>query len=385
MRKEAVSLLGLTAAILSLPVSFLSVKENRVAEGVLFRLWELPAHLWIAVLAAIVLAGLALAFGEGRGSLWIRTSCSAALLTLAIVALIFGAGPLMPAGGSGRVGPALGFWFLLGGGYIIFYDTARRFALSPGKRLAASLAVIVPIVVVLVAGPAEVLGIVQEYNNRESRFWQELLSHLALSGSSVLGSTLIGVPLGILAFRRRRTENAIFSISNGLQTIPSLALFGLLIAPLAFLGRQFPFLRAIGIRGVGNTPAIIALVLYGLLPIVRNTFTGLKTIDRAVVDAGRGMGMDKRQLLFLVQVPVSMPIILTGIRITAVQTIGNAAVAALIGARGLGNFVFQGLGQAAPDLIVLGVIPIVLLAVGVDRGMDGLIRALSPQGQRQVR
>ena len=146
------------------------------------------------------------------------------------------------------------------------------------------------------------------------RFWQELASHLALSGASVLGATVIGVPLGMLAFRRRRAEKPIFSISNGLQTIPSLALFGLLIAPLAYLGRQFPFLRAIGIRGVGNTPAIIALVLYGLLPIVRNTFTGLKTIDRGVVDAGRGMGMSKRQLLLLVQIPIALPHALARIR-----------------------------------------------------------------------
>ena len=195
---------------------------------------------------------------------------------------------------------------------------------------------------------------------------------------------MIGIPLGIWAFRSGRAEKPVFSVANGLQTIPSLALFGLLIAPLAFLSRQFPFLRSIGIRGVGNTPAIIALVLYGLLPVVRNTFIGLKSIDRGVVDAGRGMGMSRRELLLQVQVPIALPIILTGVRITAVQTIGNAAVAALIGARGLGNFVFQGLGQAAPDLIVLGVIPIVFLAVLVDRGMDAVIRAMNPDHVRSV-
>ncbi|HKJ86418.1 MAG TPA: ABC transporter permease, partial [Spirochaetia bacterium] len=183
---------------------------------------------------------------------------------------------------------------------------------------------------------------------------------------------------GMLAFRSRKAEDPVFAVTSGLQTIPSLALFGLMIAPLAFLSREIPLLRTLGIRGVGNAPAIIALTLYGLLPIVRNTVVGLKSIGAGVLDAGRGMGMSRRELLVLVQIPIALPIILTGLRITAVQTVGNAAVAALIGARGLGNFVFQGLGQAAPDLIVLGALPIVVLAVVVDRGMDALIRALRP-------
>jgi osmoprotectant transport system permease protein len=177
----------------------------------------------------------------------------------------------------------------------------------------------------------------------------------------------------------------VFTVTSGLQTIPSLALFGLMIAPLAFLSRQVPALRELGIRGVGNAPAIIALTLYGLLPIVRNTFVGLKSIDRGVLDAGRGMGMSRPQLLLMVQLPIALPIILTGLRITAVQTVGNAAVAALIGARGLGNFVFQGLGQAAPDLIVLGALPIVVLAVVVDRVMDALITALRPGAKEDTR
>jgi len=199
-----------------------------------------------------------------------------------------------------------------------------------------------------------------------------------LSGASVAGAVLIGVPLGMLAFRSRKAEDPVFAVTSGLQTIPSLALFGLMIAPLAFLSREIPLLRTLGIRGVGNAPAIIALTLYGLLPIVRNTVVGLKSIGAGVLDACRGMGMSRRELLVLVQIPIALPIILTGLRITAVQTVGNAAVAALIGARGLGNFVFQGLGQAAPDLIVLGALPIVVLAVVVDRGMDALIRALRP-------
>ncbi|HUX12686.1 MAG TPA: ABC transporter permease, partial [Spirochaetia bacterium] len=170
---------------------------------------------------------------------------------------------------------------------------------------------------------------------------------------------------------------------NGIQTIPSLALFGIMIAPLAWLSREFPVLRQLGIQGIGNAPALIALTLYALLPITRNTYTSLSIIDRAVTDAATGMGMGRLQLLRFVEVPLSLPIILGGIRISAVQAVGNTAVAALIGAGGLGAFVFQGLGQAAPDLILLGVFPIILLAVLVDRLMKFLVDRLTPGGTRR--
>jgi osmoprotectant transport system permease protein len=174
----------------------------------------------------------------------------------------------------------------------------------------------------------------------------------------------------------------VFVVVNGIQTIPSLALFGIMIAPLAILSRTFPVLRELGIQGIGNAPAIIAITLYALLPIVRNTYTSLSIIDRSVVDAGTGMGMGKFEMLRFVEVPLSLPIILGGIRISAVQAVGNTAVAALIGAGGLGAFVFQGLGQAAPDLILLGVFPIIVLAVAVDRIMKFLVEYLTPQGVR---
>jgi len=387
MRKEAVSLLGLTALISTFLLPFVSLKPNRVAEGVGYRPWEIPGGAVTLGLAIVVLVFIALmASPRLQSRLILRSVLSACVLGLLFAAVELGAASLLEMEGltTGRAAPGLGFWTASGGTYIILYDALRRSDLGRAGSSAIVLGAAVAYAAVLLIGPSESLGIVQEYTNRQSRFWRELLAHLALSGVSVLGATVIGVPLGIWAFRSKRAEKAVFSVANGLQTIPSLALFGLLIAPLAFLSRQFPFLRTIGIRGVGSTPAIIALTLYGLLPVIRNTFIGLKSIDRGVVDAGRGMGMSRRELLAMVQVPIALPIILTGVRITAVQTIGNAAVAALIGARGLGNFVFQGLGQAAPDLIVLGVIPIVILAVIVDRGMGTAIRLLSPKNRVRV-
>jgi osmoprotectant transport system permease protein len=151
-----------------------------------------------------------------------------------------------------------------------------------------------------------------------------------------------------------------------LQTIPSIALFGLLIVPLSALAAAVPWLGAFGIAGVGVAPAIIALVLYALLPAVRNTVAGLRSVDSSAIDAGRGMGMRSSQILWQVELPLSLPILLAGLRIVTVQAIGLAVVAALIGAGGLGTFVFEGLGQYAVDLVLLGALPAILLALAAD-------------------
>jgi osmoprotectant transport system permease protein len=155
-------------------------------------------------------------------------------------------------------------------------------------------------------------------------------------------------------------------VLNLLQTIPSIALFGLLIAPLAALAAAWPALAAAGIGGIGPAPAIIALVLYALLPVVRNTVAGLESVDRAALEAARGMGMTRRQLLWRIELPLALPLLLAGLRIVVVQAIGLAVVAALIGAGGLGSFVFAGLGQYATGLVLLGALPAIGLALAAD-------------------
>ena len=203
---------------------------------------------------------------------------------------------------------------------------------------------------------------------------------MRLFGTSVIAATIIGVPLSIFATRSKYAERPVFFTTNIVQTVPSLALFGILIAPLSALSFAFPVLREIGIRGIGFAPAIIALTIYSLLPIVRNTFVGIRQVDSATIDAGLGMGMSQWHIFRRIQMPLAAPLILEGIRTASVQAVGLTTITALIGAGGLGWFVFRGIGQAAPDLIILGAIPIIALALVVDFIMRMIIRWATPAG-----
>ncbi len=151
-----------------------------------------------------------------------------------------------------------------------------------------------------------------------------------------------------------------------IQTVPSVALFGLLIAPLAGLASQFPWMAQLGVSGTGMTPAVIALVLYALLPLVRGVVTGLQQVPREALESAVAMGMSSGQRFRLVQLPLALPVLLRSLRVVSVQTVGMAVVAALIGAGGFGALVFQGLLSSALDLVLLGVIPTIALAVVVD-------------------
>jgi osmoprotectant transport system permease protein len=186
-----------------------------------------------------------------------------------------------------------------------------------------------------------------------SEIIQYTIEHLVLAGTAVGIGTLIGVPLGLLGTRKAKLGRVIISFANILQTIPSLALFGFLI-PIPIIG------------GVGSRTAIVALTLYTLLPIIKNTYTGVKSVDPAVTEAGRGMGMTDRQILFQVEIPLAMGFIMAGIRVAAVISVGIATIAAAIGAGGLGVFIFRGVSMVNNEMILAGAIPAALIALLAD-------------------
>jgi len=209
------------------------------------------------------------------------------------------------------------------------------------------------------------------------KFWQFMwqnwdqvlhltLEHLWLVGVSTFLAALIGIPLGIFISRRPIWNKTVIGAANIIQTIPSLALFGFLL-PAPWIGER------------ADRLAILALALYALLPLIRNTYVGIRGVDPAIIEAGRGMGMTGRQLLLQVELPLALSVIIAGLRVALVLTIGIATIAAAIGAGGLGEFIFRGLAMGNNAVILAGAIPAALLALFADASLGWLEQRLSPR------
>lgn len=192
------------------------------------------------------------------------------------------------------------------------------------------------------------------------------LEHLWLVGISTLLAVIVGIPLGILITRWPAFSKPILGGANIIQTIPSLALFGFLL-PAPWIGAR------------ADRLAILALALYALLPLIRNTYAGIQGVDRAVVEAGRGMGMTDHQLLFQVELPLALGVIIAGVRVATVISVGVATIAAAIGAGGLGEYIFRGLAMVNNQVILAGAIPAAAMALLADVSLGWLERRLSPR------
>ena len=209
------------------------------------------------------------------------------------------------------------------------------------------------------------MNLVQFFLNHRAEVAELMLEHLWLVGISTLLAVAVGLPLGILLTRRPSLSKPILGGANVMQTVPSLALFGLLM-PVPWLGER------------ADRLVILALTLYALLPIIRNTYAGITGVDAAVVEAGRGMAMTDRQLLFQVQLPLALGVIIAGVRVATVVSVGVATVAAAVGAGGLGEYIFRGLAMVNNQLILAGAIPAAALALFADVGFGFIERWLRP-------
>lgn len=358
---------------------FVVFRENRIVAGepvAMGAALSTPASLAVtAVLLAA--AGWALL----RTPVWSRLVVS--LLVLAVLGVAIGAAgrTLTPPDDTiARVSPGSAFWLLLGTFAMMAADALARLRLPPLARIGLVGLAAGAITLFLTGGTWDQLSVMREYENRADSFWREGGRHLFLAFGSLAVATVVGVPLGILCHQVRAVRGPVLGVLNILQTVPSIALFGLLIAPLSWLSDTVPGLRAIGVSGIGAAPAFIALFFYSLLPVVANTVVGLAGISPAVNEAAIGMGMTERQRLVSVKLPLAFPVILTGVRIVLVQNIGLATIAALIGGGGFGVFVFQGVGQTAMDLVLLGALPTVLLAFAAAVVLDALVDMIRPAG-----
>jgi osmoprotectant transport system permease protein len=353
------------AGLLVLPA--LTHAPNRLLSGQPLPLWALPAPAIAALIATTAWIAGAAFLRQSRTVWWL--ALAAALI--APIAFVWGAGDA--AGALAATSPPIARtstgpagWVLIVTAYLAAAEAVRRLGLSAWWRAAVVLCAVAPLVLLLSADTLDELALMKEYAVKHDEFTAALRQHGRIVIASFLPALVLGVPLGVLAYRSRRLRGPLLGVLGLIQTIPSIALFGLLMAPLSQLARHLPWLADLGVSGIGLAPAAIALALYSLLPIVRNTATGLAEVPAAALDAAAGMGMNRWQVLAHIEVPIALPVILSGLRITLVQSIGLAAVAALIGAGGLGAIMFQGLFANAADLIMLGVVPIVGITVIVD-------------------
>lgn len=381
-QRDSVAITGSVLGLFSLLFAWLILKPNRLLSGAGLELWDSSGWDETAVIMALWLVCLGFGFASNTR----RNAVVLGLLANIILVYIFvltgyTAGDLLETSPQfARVSLGAGFWLSIVAAYVVIHASRRKLRKMRIWQGIVTWSALITFLIMLVSGWFDDLAVMQEYSARSDRFEQEFFQHIRLFVQPVAIGTVIGVLLGIWAARSRIAEHPIFYTTNMVQTIPGLALLGLLLPALAALADDYPVLNDWGIRGVGATPAIIALTVYSLLPIVRNTFVALRQVDPAVVDAGLGMGMSRFQVFYRIEIPLSAPLVLEGIRIAAIVAVGLAILAALIGGGGLGFFVLEGYNQGASDLILVGAIPIVVLAFFVDALMRFASRLATPKG-----
>ena len=359
---------------------FALFRANRIVPGEARTLFDALPGFPSGFLIGVLLAGFVVALLRFP----VIAKLIAGFLVLAVLLVFIGwsARYLTPEGDTfARVSPGAGFWLLVFAFALLVTDALTRLKLKPLMRIGILLVVALAAAALLWSGAWNDLSILKEYANRAAAFWAEARTHLALAFGSVAIATVVGIPLGIVCYKVKPLRAGVLNVLNIVQTIPSIALFGLLIAPLAWVAANVPGASAIGISGIGAAPAMVALFAYSLLPIVSNTVVGLQSVAPAAVDAAKGMGMTGSQRLAQVELPLAFPVILTGIRIVLVQNIGLATIAALIGGGGFGVFVFQGIGQTAMDLVLLGAVPTVALAFAAAVVLDAMVEMTSRGGR----
>lgn len=431
-----ITLLGGILGAVAMVLPWLSLKPNRLLAGQGVGLTEFSTPFGYLALAAWIVV-IATAFLPKKLRPWLSSLAVAVALLFASLYIGRGTAELMvEAGKNARVSPSSGTWLGILALYVSLFGLSResRFGFLPS---------LVVIIGVLFSGMFNGLGPWLEYAQANDVFAQQFLRHMLLSLLSVALAALLGFPLAVWAVRSKSVGNVILSAVSFLQTVPSVALFGLLLPPLAWLGRSVPLLSAVlvaaiflfggivlqrltrwqisqalsllgafvgglllsivlfqlfvgeaepltpsssladaGVRGIGAAPALFALSLYALLPLVINTVVGLNNVPESVKDAARGMGMSQGQVFWRAEVPLALPFMFEGLRSSLVLTFGLATIAALISAGGLGFFILRGVESSVGDLILLGAVPVVVVALLLDL----LLRAVSwffiPKGLR---
>lgn len=362
-------------AVSALFLPFVQFRPNRVLTGESYYLWQLGGAQGILMLLAMLLPPILLVFLPRKLRV-LRVMCVLLALSLSLIALSLSAQILTRASEVARVSISSGFWMSTAGIFLMISAARAQRWQRPGLRNWINLAALVIVFLMLFFGAFDKLSVLLEYFNRRETFMAQAARHLMLAASSVGAAALLGVPLAFVMFSHIKLKRAVLFLVNMGQTIPTLSLLGLLMVPLAYIGSKSDLLRNLGVSGVGFWPAWIALFIYALFPILHNALAGLQMVDPAVTEAALSVGMTKTQVFYQVQIPLAVPLMIGGVRTALTQSMGNTVLAALIGGGGLGSLIFLGLAQSAPDLILLGTVPLVMLTFLTDAMLGNLVRFL---------
>lgn len=360
------ALIGLAG--LALPL--VQLRPNRIVPG---EPLSLPAALgWPGWALAVLLAAALLALLPARLPPWAGLALAWPGALLSVLALGWAATALIaPEAPLARVSPAAGFWLLLLAFALAAADALARLAPPLAWRWGLLLGTVLAGAAILSSGVLGDISVMREYQSRHDVFWREAGRHLLLAFGSLGLALAVGLPLGVLVHQVPRLRGAVLGALNAVQTVPSLAMFGIMIPLFGWIAATVPGAAAAGVAGIGAFPALVALFLYSLLPVVSNMAVGLASVPGPVAEAATGLGMTRAQRLWRVELPLALPVVLAAVRIVLVQNIGLTVIAGLIGGGGFGAFVFQGLNQTAMDLVLLGALPTIALALvaGVALGL----------------
>ncbi|MDW7667971.1 MAG: ABC transporter permease [Bacillota bacterium] len=364
IKDKTLLLLSLVGAVVFLLLKFVKVKPNRISQGTGYSSFEFLGNLAILILFFWLLL-VALSFCDNKRKNFFVFIVNLLLLLSLFWVLQISMAKYIEPNSSARISLSSGFYVQIFSIYMIFTTYTSKIKKYKLIKILFFLLIFLAMSFFISSGKFNDLSLIKEYTIKKSQFYNNLRIHALLTFFSVATGIFIAVPLGFLAYSKKRFENKVMIPLSIIETIPSLSLFGILLVPLANLGRM-SFFDAIGVSGIGWAPAYVALTLYTLLPIGRNTLTGFYSVEKNIKEAAKGMGMSRLQILKKIELPLAFPVIFTGIRIAFIQTIGGAVLAGLVGGGGMGTFVFLGLGEASPDLILLGVLPIVFFTVLLD-------------------
>lgn len=361
IKDKTLLLLSFLGAVAFLFLPLVEHKANRISHGIKYSGLEFLGALGIAILILWFVL-VVFSFCEKK-----QKNIIVFIITFMLVVYLFwvlqrSTGAYTANALSSRISLSSGFYIQIFSIYMLFSTYTKRINEYKFIKIIGGFAIIAFFAIFMMRGAFDDLSLIKEFYIKETQFYDNLRIHGMLTLGSVFAGSIIAIPLGFLAYSKKKLENKIMLPLSIIETIPSLSLFGVLLVPLSGLGK-LPFFDAIGVSGIGWAPAFVALTLYTFLPIGRNTLTGFYSVDKNMIEAAFGMGMSRRQVLRKIEVPLAFPVIFAGIKIAFIQTIGGAVLAGLVGGGGMGTFVFLGLGEASPDLILLGVIPIVFFTV----------------------